>query len=139
MNQPILVGCIDKLKENIHTRFFYVNLTEEIVKDVTQELCLAIDDYNAHATTLHANGHYALTIPYKYKNGMAVYPFGCGLAHYLQEEEFQTIENRVTTKLSFPLAACRILMYTPFDIKDILGCWTHWEIADALESRYFGN
>lgn len=133
-----LVGCISHLKAfgAIKTRFFYVDGEKNIVKDVTLELCSVIEKFNNNSKAFRKLGNYALIIPYEYKNGLAEYSHGCGLSHYLQKE--QMIELSKLTELSFPLQECSISMYTPSDVKHILGCSGVFSsvIHRSLEDRY---
>lgn len=138
MENPTLVGCIQTLNDTIQTRFFYVNKAENDVRDVTLELCKRVDDFNETTKAIRETGEYAMTIPYEYKNGMAEYSFGCGLSHYLQENVFGDLVERSTTAFTFPLTDCRIAMYTPSDVKDILSCKGVFDkgIEGALRERY---
>lgn len=139
MQNHLLIGCIKTLNYKvIRTRFFYINKESNVVKDVTLELCNAIEEYNNHAKKIRNSGEYAMLIPYHYKNGMAEYSFGCGLTHYLQQSEFENIVLRSSNELSFPLVACNIYMYTPSDVKDILNCRGVFDmnITQSLKERY---
>jgi hypothetical protein len=138
MQKHMLIGCIQTLNSVIRTRFFYVNQETSEIKDVTLELCNAIEDFNEHAKKIRDTGEYSMLIPYQYKNGMAEYSFGCGLSHYLQDSEFETIVSRSTKELSFPLVECRISMYTPSDVKHILSCRGVFDmnITQSLKERY---
>jgi len=140
-NTHLLVGCIEQLDAIIRTRFFYVNKEENVVKDVTLELCDAIESYNDVAQAIRNTGTYAMMIPYTYKYGMAEYSFGCGLTHYLQEKEFKKVEEAFVqsgNKLSFPLEKCSISMFTPHDVKHLLSCRNVFDIGiqKALHSHY---
>lgn len=123
-NTSVLVGCIDKLgTKTIRTRFFYINKESREIRDVTLELCNAIQDYNQFAKTHNDTpDNYYLVIPYEFKNGLANYSFGCGLSHYLDKCEFENIVARSGKPLSFPLEQCSMTMYTPLDIKSIFKC-----------------
>lgn len=136
-----LVGCIDKLDNIIKTRFFFVNPENQEVRDVTMELCEAIEAFNEVARAIRDTGEYSMTIPFDYKYGMAEYSFGCGLSHYLQSDQFSEIEERYANtgnNLSFPLVDCVISMYTPNDVKHILGCKNSFDdkITNALKERF---
>ncbi|MEK5209262.1 hypothetical protein [Psychrobacillus sp. FSL H8-0510] len=140
-NVNMLIGCINKLEQVIQTRYFYLNQETGAVKDVTLELCESIDSFNEAAREKRDNNEYALIIPYEYNLGMAQYSFGCGLSHYLQADQFILIERRHNAAgktLSFPLFKCRISMYVPSDIKDILECTGVFDpsIQEALRARY---
>lgn len=143
MKTKRLVGCIDSIMDNtISTRYFYVDTVSKEIKDVTLELCKVIDDFNEVSREILQTETYSLVIPYEYKYGMAVYGFGCGLSHYLQEEEFKTLEARAKKKLSFPLSSCLISMYTPSDVLGILECKEgafDGNIEKALEKRFFAE
>lgn len=138
MKNSLLVGCIQALNKTIKTRFFYVNPDNNELRDVTYELCNSIKDFNAIAQASRDNGTYSMLIPYTYKNGMAEYSFGCGLAHYLQEDVFEELAKRSVKELSFPLTDCRISMYTPSDVKSILSASGVFDvrIEDSLRGRF---
>lgn len=138
MSNHKLIGCIKTLKSVIRTRFFYINIERNEVRDVTLELCNSIEDFNKVARNIRDTGEYSMLIPYQYKNGLAEYSFGCGLAHYLQEEEFEKIVARSGKELSFPLEECKISMYTPSDVKHILSCRGVFDLnmTDSLKERY---
>ena len=87
----LLIGCIKKCKAfgEIRTRFFSLNEETNDIKDVTIDLCKAINKYNEVSYKIRENGDYSMIIPYKYKDGLAVYSHGCGLSHYLQEDTFE--------------------------------------------------
>lgn len=110
-----LVGTIKSINKTIKTRFFYVD--ENGQRDVTLEVCEAIEEYNEKARDLIKQGEYSLIIPIEYKKGLADYSFGCGLTHYLQESEFENLSPYVK---SFPLDKCKLHVFTPSDVKDIL-------------------
>lgn len=140
-NTRKLVGCIDTLTSVIRTRFFYVNVEEHEVRDVTMELCEAIDEYNQVAKDIRSTGDYSMMIPFEYRYGLAEYGFGCGLSHYLQEEEFERIVNRFAGSgriLSFPLVDCKISMFTPDDVQHILSCNGVFDqnMVESLKERY---
>lgn len=139
MSKPILVGCINGIQSNIFsTRFFYVNPANKEARDVTEELCHGIADFNTQANLVNRNGGYAMTIPYTYKDGMARYSFGCGLTHYLQENMFDSISMATDYMMSFPLSECRLAALTLEDVKNILEVEDVWdiEIIPALKSYY---
>lgn len=138
-----LIGCIDTLEAVIKTRFFYVNSQTAEVRDVTLELCEAIESFNTVARKIRASakGAYSMIIPYEYKGGLAEYSFGCGLSHYLQESELKEVVERTEKdgkKLSFPLSECTISMFTPDDVDNILECTNvfDYRINDALKARF---
>lgn len=130
----ILIGCINKLMpmKGIETRFFHVSIEEGKVRDVTENLVEAIDKFNESASMKGKLG-----IPYEYKNGVACYSFGCGLAHYLQVNLFEEIQEVSEDVLEFPLGACSLSMYTPSDIESILECKGSFDknIKAALKQR----
>lgn len=138
MKNTMLVGCIKTLTSVIRTRYFYVNTETGEVRDVTLELCNRIEDFNAHAKKIQDTGKYSMAIPYQFKNGLAVYSFGCGLSHYLQEEVLQEIVSKSSKTLSFPLEKCSISMYTPDDVKHILSCKGVFDIhiVESLKDRF---
>ncbi|PLS19311.1 hypothetical protein CVD28_02545 [Bacillus sp. M6-12] len=138
MENHVLVGCIQTLNKVIRTRFFYVSKETNEVKDVTLELCNAIENFNDHARKIRDTGEYAMFIPYDFKDGLAEYSFGCGLSHYLQRNEFENIITRSQKELSFPLEKCRISMYTPDDVKHILSCQGVFDmnITQSLKERF---
>lgn len=120
--QYVLAGCIQSLTSTkIRTRFFFIDSKNGTIQDVTNELCQAIETYNKYAKSLRSKGYYAVIIPFRYKNGLAEYPFGSGLSHHLQEEMLEEISTH-GQPLSFPLAKCMINMYAPIDVKYFLGC-----------------
>lgn len=134
-----LIGCINNLTYNkIKTRFFYLDTNTHEVRDITIELCDAIDEFNREAEEIRANGDYSMIIPYKYKEGTAEYSFGCGLSHYLQESEFGKITHIAKEILTFPLYECDLQMLVPSDIKHILECKNAFDlnIYDALVDYY---
>lgn len=115
-NKDYLVGCIDTMEKfgNIETRFFYVDIQRNKVKDVTMELCEAVESFNRFSKGQMAlNGKYEMTIPMKYKYGLAVYPYGCGLSHYLHEDTTESVGKYLDT---IPLKDCQIKMFTPNDM-----------------------
>lgn len=136
----LLVGCIKKCKAfgEIRTRFFSLNEETKDIKDVTIDLCKAIDKYNEVSYKIRENGDYSMVIPYKYKDGLAVYSHGCGLSHYLQEDTFKDIVNRNNNELSFPLEKSKLYMLTPDDVKHILKCKSVFDnnIEKSLIERY---
>jgi len=143
-NTKVLVGCIDKINSEICTRFFFVDKKERIIKDITMELCEAINSFNEVAEEIRKTGEYSMIIPFEYQYGLAKYSFGCGLTHYLQQNVFKTIEERACNDgklLSFPLSECYISMFTPSDVKDILECKGVFDpsIIGALENRFIGD
>jgi hypothetical protein len=115
----VLVGCINKLMSigDIETRFFYASTEEGKVKDVTENLVEAIEKFNESPSMENRLG-----IPYEYKNGVACYSYGCGLAHYLQPDLFKEIQEVSNDVLEFPLGECVMTMFTPSDIESILEC-----------------
>jgi hypothetical protein len=142
MNTKHLVGCINHIKPFgvIKTRFFFIDSEIEEIKDVTIELCDIISQFNAQAKELRLRtGQYSLVIPYEYKNGIAEYSHGCGLAHYLQEENFEDLIAVAPKFLSFPLQQCKMTMYTLSDVKNILNCKNVFDtkIINALKDRHF--
>ncbi|WCK57286.1 hypothetical protein PP175_29285 (plasmid) [Aneurinibacillus sp. Ricciae_BoGa-3] len=134
-----LIGCIEDITRSgrIKTRFFYIDSKTKEVRDVTLELCETIEQYNQKAERIRATGEYAMKIPYDYKKGMAEYSFGCGLSHYLQEDIFEDISKEATS-LTFPLASCKLSMYTHSDVTDILECQSVFDgkIQKSLEMRF---
>lgn len=136
----ILVGCIKTCKSfgEIKTRFFAINEEANDIKDVTIDLCKAIENYNEVAYELRKDEGYSMVIPYKYKDGLAVYSHGCGLSHYLQEDTFKDIVNRNNNKLSFPLEDCKLYMLTSDDVRHILKCKSVFDskIETSLLERY---
>ena len=130
-----LIGCIDRIDVigDIRTRFFHVSMEEGKVKDVTKNLVESIDNYNNHASMIDKLG-----IPYEYKGGLACYSFGCGLSHYLQEDTFQDINKASIDVLEFPIEKCRLVMYAPSDVKDLLECKGAFDknIKAALKEHY---
>lgn len=136
----LLIGCIKKCKAfgEIRTRFFYLNEETNDIKDVTVDLCKAIDKYNEVSYEIRKKGDYSMIIPYEYKDGLAVYSHGCGLSHYLQEDTFKEISHRNNNKLSFPLSDCKLYMLTQDDVKNILNCKSVFDsnIEKSLIERY---
>lgn len=124
MEKGKLIGCISSLRTVglIKTRFFYVNSTSGEVNDVTKELYLSLQKFNNYADEYMKAGFYMVKIPYSFKRGLAIYPHGCGLSHYLSEELFEEISIFGEGILTFPLTECQILMYTPNEVENILGC-----------------
>lgn len=113
----ILFASIKSINGNgsIKTRFFHIN--EFGYQDVTYELCEGIKKYNSNAYQIIETGEYSLVIPIEYKNGLADYSFGCGLTHYLQESEFLNLSNYIE---EFSLETCKLVVFTPDDVKNIL-------------------
>ncbi|MDM5370511.1 hypothetical protein QUF96_02825 [Bacillus bombysepticus] len=140
MKTDKLVGCINKMKTlgKIETRFFYISTETKEVRDVTHKLYCAIDKFNEHAKKIRDTGKYSMIIPYDYKGGLARYSHGCGLSHYLQEGLFYELATIGKDVLNFTLSNCSLSMYTPSDIKNILGCVGSFDIniEDALKERY---
>lgn len=119
LNKGFLIGCIDKIKsfKSIQTRFFYLNSETAEIKDVTLELCNAIQDLNKKLRKSKTSKHeYVKIIPYEYKYGLAEYPFGCGLSHHLNENIFEELSENV----SFPIENCKLKIYTQNDIRYLL-------------------
>lgn len=139
-----LIGVIDSMKgSEIRTRFFYFDQETGEVQDVTHELCEAINQYNEVAHEIRRTGKYSMVIPYEYGYGLANYSFGCGLAHYLQEDVFEEVEKRTAqagNPLVFPLKECRISMFVPSDVKHILKCKGAFDgnMMNSLK-EYYGN
>lgn len=138
MKQELLVGCIQKLGNVIQTRYFYVNPNTSEVKDVTLSLYTAIEAFNRKAHEVRSKGGYAMIIPYEYKNGLVEYSFGCGLSHYLQANVFEELVISVNGDICFPLTKCVLSMYTPSDVKDILGVSSVFSevMGEALLKRF---
>lgn len=140
MTRPILVGCIEEIRKSIfHTRFFYLDSTRTEARDVTEELCYAIDVHNQQVQTYKdISGGYAMSIPYTLDDGLATYSFGCGMTHYLQENVFEEIYLSNDSQLSFPLTACRLTTLAKDDLRNILHVKSVWdaEISDALLDYY---
>lgn len=106
-----LVGCINndmKRSNTIKTRFFLVDNNK--IKDVTQELC----EGSKEITT------------YKYNKGLANYPFGCGLSHYLQNNNLNKVKG-------LNLKDAEIMMLTLNDLKHIL------KVKNAFDSKIETN
>lgn len=124
ISDQLLVGCISSLNPigKIKTRFFHLDSQTGDIKDVTLELCKVIKIFNEKAKQVRDTGAYAQLIPYDYKDGMASYSHGCGLTHYLHTDTFEELVKAQEKPLSFPLTECRISMFTPSDVKDILAC-----------------
>lgn len=125
-----IIGCINNLTwETIKTRWFYLDDKNNICKDITKELYLVINKFNVNQKLKsEKTNDYAITIPYKYKNGLTEYSFGCGLSHYLQEDLFKQLQKTGKDILSFNLSKCNIKMFTPHDIKHILKCKNAYDI-----------
>jgi hypothetical protein len=138
MKKHVLVGCIDKLDKVIKTRYLYVNVETDEVKDVTLPLYQAIQAFNEKAKEARDAGRYAMMIPYEYNNGLVEYSFGCGLSHYLQADVFPLLTNAFSGDIGFPLNECRLDMYVPTDVKDILEVTGVFDenIITALLKRY---
>lgn len=136
MKNHKLIGCIQSLDTKIETRYFYVNTELNEVKDVTLDLCKGIEAFNEKAKQIQSTGIYSMMIPYHYNNGMAEYSFGCGLSHYLQESIFKNLESVYT--FDFPLSRCEMTMYTPLDVRNLLGLKSvfHPEIENELKERF---
>ena len=137
-----LVGVMKSSKAFglIKTRFFFIDAEKQEVKDVTLELCHAIDKFNEKAKKVRETGKYAMIIPYDYKDGLAVYSHGCGNTHYFGQKVFGEVANASDNKLSFPLTECEtISIYTPGDVKHILGIKGPFDlnVESALANRYF--
>lgn len=115
-----LIGCISTLKDVIQTRYFFLDGETKEIEDVTYPLFTAIEAFNARAKAKRENGDYAMLIPYEYDNGLVEYSFGCGLSHYLQENLFEALVD-ADEQIGFPLQECRLSMYVPSDVRDILG------------------
>lgn len=124
VSNQLLVGCISSLNPigKIKTRFFHLDTQTGQIKDVTLELCKAIEAFNKQAKQIRDTGAYALVIPYEYRDGIADYSHGCGLTHYLHTDTFEELVKAQEKPLSFPLTECRISMFTPSDVKHILEC-----------------
>lgn len=135
-----LVGCINSMKVvgAIKTRFFYLSMETKEVRDVTRELSYAIDKFNEEAKKIRETGEYSMLIPYDYVDGLVEYSHGCGLSHYLQENVFERLEEVGKDILTFPLMGCTLSMYTPSDVKNILGCVGSFDlnITDALREQF---
>ncbi|EQB4341421.1 hypothetical protein ACYJ2U_001805 [Clostridium botulinum] len=129
-----LIGCINTLTwKTIKTRWFYLDKENNICKDITKELTLTIDNFNDNQNLKSKQTNsYFVEIPYKYKNGLTEYSFGCGLSHYLQENLFKDLSDK--NILSFNLEECKLDMFCPKDIKHILKCENAWsiDIEEAL-------
>lgn len=132
-----LIGCISTLEKVIHTRFFFLDSETKEINDVTYPLYKAIEVFNENAKAKRNSNEYAMLIPYEYQNGLVEYSFGCGLSHYLQENVFEALAQADST-IGFPLAECRLSMYVPSDVKDILEVTGVFDerIKDALLQRY---
>ncbi|KXY50997.1 hypothetical protein AT268_31125 [Bacillus cereus] len=135
-----LVGCINSMKVvgAIKTRFFYLSMETKEVRDVTRELSYAIDKFNEEAKKIRETGEYSMLIPYDYVDGLVEYSHGCGLSHYLQESVFERLTEVGKDILTFPLMGCTLSMYTPADVKNILGCVGSFDlkITDALREQF---
>lgn len=132
-NNNMLIGCINNLTSKIiKTRWFYMDINTKQIKDVTEELYKTINKFNIRAEEIRKTGKYSLRIPYGYKNGLTEYSFGCGLSHYLQEDVLKEL-SKDSDNISFPLSKCKISMYTPNDIKNILKCKNAFDV-DIKES-----
>ena len=78
-----------------------------------------------------------MLIPYEYDNGLVEYSFGCGLSHYLQENVFEVLVQ-ADGNIGFPLQECRMSMYVPTDVREILGVTGVFDerIKEALLKQY---
>lgn len=115
MNRKILIGCINNnlgRSNTIKTRFF--TLDDAGLKDVTEDICCGV---NAKKIS-----------NFKYNKGLANYSFGCGLSHYLQNDNLNLIG----------LNGYKIEMFTLKDIKHILKCKNAFDdnIKIALNKYY---
>ena len=130
--QPnLLVACIKKLKSDIESRFMLVDLDEGMCKDVTMELCHAIEE---RAEVIKGLDGYHTPIPYEFKSPYAVYRFGCGLTHYLEEDTLQELAEYNPMFDNVKLKAL-----TPNDLKHILGV-KNADDRDLVEAliKYYG-
>ncbi|PGK51128.1 hypothetical protein CN918_25400 [Priestia megaterium] len=141
--ENLLFACMrNRTAKEIRSRFLFLNVKTGEIKDVTRELVKAIKKFNTHNQKLRKEtGQYHLIIPYEYKEALATYSFGCGNTHYLQENYFSEIVAISDDILTFPLETCRIVVYSPEDIKHILGCKNAFDenIEEALLERNFPN
>lgn len=97
----VLVGLIknDLRRTNlINTRFFLVDEEQRSCDDVTFKIVNGVNQSGI------AN--------FKYKNGLAVYSFGCGLSHYLNNSNLKDIKT-------LNLSDCKLEMFTIKDVKNI--------------------
>lgn len=102
-----LIGCINndlKRSNTIKTRFFLLEGTQ--IKDITQKLCAGTKEITT----------------YKYNKGLANYPFGCGLSHYLQNDNLNKVKG-------LNLKGFDIMMFTLNDLKTIL------KVKDAFDNN----
>lgn len=111
----VLIGCINnKLgrTNTIKTRFFL--LEDNNIKDVTENICCLVNSNKISS--------------FKYDKGLANYSFGCGLSHYLQNDNLPKIGLNNT----------RIEMFTLNDIKYILKCKNAFDIniTEAIKEYY---
>ena len=143
--ENLLIGCMfSRSWEQIKTRFIFLNIQSGEIKDVTKELVDAINKYDENGKKLKKEtGRYYLPIPYVYnaKKGLAVYPYGSGNTHYLENDCFADIVKAANDILTFPLETCRIIVYAPEDINNILECEDAFDknIEEALLERNFSN
>lgn len=94
-----LIGCINnKSWKVIKTRFFLIDGNK--IEDVTEKICKKVNEEKISN--------------FKFNNGLANYHFGCGLSHYLQDDNLDKIglDNTI------------IEMFTLNDVKSILNCKT---------------
>ena len=142
MKEQMLIGCIQNMKAVglIRTRFFYLAADEKVqVRDVTKELCDVISIRNELAMKLkERTGKHCMVIPYEFKKGMAEYPHGCGLSHYLHQENLKDINTIAMNTMSFPLDECRLIMLTPNDLSSLYGVADVFQedIGEVLKKAY---
>ncbi|HDF2702580.1 TPA: hypothetical protein PC562_000316 [Clostridioides difficile] len=101
-----LIGCIGNCLRSmkaIKTRFFLIDNNN--IEDVTLKLCKGVE-------------HIA---PFRYKYGLANYNFGCGLSHYLDTYNLNTVNG-------LDLNNTHLIMLTLNDLKNIVGCKTVFDI-----------
>ena len=111
----ILVGCINnKLgsSSKIRTRFFL--LENNNIQDVTENICNKVNESKISN--------------FKFDKGLANYSFGCGLSHYLNNENISQIGFK----------DCTIEMLTLNDIKQLLKCKNVFDIniSEAVKEFY---
>lgn len=109
-----LIAGIKSINPNgdIKAKFFLA--TDNDIEDVTAKLYNGINSYNESCRDELSKGRHKLIIPYRFKDGYMLYSFGCGLTHYLQDDNFEELNDYVK---GFSLINAKLTVLTPSDFK----------------------
>ncbi|HHT7008826.1 TPA: hypothetical protein ACTZ3A_001397 [Bacillus cereus] len=129
-----LIGCINEIGNGYKAtkiRFFYISFESNLIKDVTKELFELYSLFNRSTKAIRKLTKADIYMPYQYEEGLLVLGYG---TEFLTEEILKDLALIGNEILTFPLKLCRVNMYPPSSVRDILGCEDVFDlkIEDAL-------